>query len=99
MNEQIKKIAMQSQLVYETTDGKLYNSWEDYVDLTEYVEKFGELIVRECRQVVNVEIETNCKPSEEWGRDDWEQGYVAGMWAATRFMKAHFGIEEYERTN
>ena len=48
MNERIKQLALQSQLVYETTDGKVYNSWEDYVDLTEYVEKFAELIVGEC---------------------------------------------------
>ena len=48
MNERIRQLALQSQLVYETTDGKVYNSWEDYVDLTEYVEKFAELIVREC---------------------------------------------------
>jgi len=52
MNERIKELALQSQLVYETTDGKVYNSWEDYVDLTEYVEKFAELIVRECIDVV-----------------------------------------------
>ena len=48
MNERIKQLVLQSQLVYETTDGKVYNSWEDYVDLTEYVEKFAELIVGEC---------------------------------------------------
>jgi uncharacterized protein YutE (UPF0331/DUF86 family) len=53
MNEQIKKIALQSQLVYETTDGKIYNSWEDYVDLTEYVEKFAELIVQKCADIGN----------------------------------------------
>ena len=53
MNEQIKKIALQSQLVYETTDGKVYNSWEDYVDLTEYVEKFAELIVQKCADIGN----------------------------------------------
>jgi hypothetical protein len=64
----------------------------------EFCIKFARLIVQEFRQVVAVEIETNCKPSEEWGFDDWEQGYVAGMWAATRFMKAHLGIEEYEKT-
>lgn len=52
MNERIKQLALQSQLVYETTDGKVYNSWEDYVDLTEYVEKFAELIVKETMQVV-----------------------------------------------
>ena len=53
MNERIKQLALQSQLVYETTDGKVYNSWEDYVDLTEYVEKFAELIVRECAKRVD----------------------------------------------
>ena len=52
MNERIKQLVLQSQLVYETTDGKVYNSCEDYVDLTEYVEKFAELIVRECIDVV-----------------------------------------------
>ena len=51
MNERIKQLALQSQLVYETADGKVYNSWEDYVDLTEYVEKFAELIVRECAEI------------------------------------------------
>ena len=51
MNERIKQLALQSQLVYETTDGKVYNSWEDYVDLTEYVEKFAELIVGECMNI------------------------------------------------
>jgi len=51
MNERIKQLALQSQLVYETTNGKVYNSWEDYVDLTEYVEKFAELIVRECAEI------------------------------------------------
>jgi uncharacterized protein YutE (UPF0331/DUF86 family) len=53
MNEQIKKIALQSQLVYEITDGKLYNSWEDYIDLTEYVEKFAHLIVQKCADIGN----------------------------------------------
>ena len=53
MNERIKQLALQSQLVYETTDGKVYNSWEDYVDLTEYVEKFAELIVRECAEIAD----------------------------------------------
>ena len=51
MNERIKELALQSQLVYETTDGKVYNSWEDYVDLTEYVEKFAELIVQKCADI------------------------------------------------
>ena len=53
MNKRIQELALQSQLVYETTDGKVYNSWEDYVDLTEYVEKFAKLIVRECAEIAD----------------------------------------------
>ena len=91
MNERIKELDLQSQLVYETTDGKVYNSWEDYVDLTEYVEKFAELIVREmCGLMEQAEDDTyHCfEPSERpteyinWLRD-WQE----------RFVK-HFGVEE-----
>ena len=91
MNERIKELVLQSQLVYETTDGKVYNSWEDYVDLTEYVEKFAELIVREmCGLMEQAEDDTyHCfEPSERpteyinWLRD-WQE----------RFVK-HFGVEE-----
>ena len=91
MNERIKELVLQSQLVYETTDGKVYNSWEDYVDLTEYVEKFAELIVREmCGLMEQAEDDTyHCfEPSERpteyinWLRD-WQE----------RFTK-HFGVEE-----
>ena len=91
MNERIKELVLQSQLVYETTDGKVYNSWEDYVDLTEYVEKFAELIVREmCGLMEQAEddayhcFEPSERPTEyiNWLRD-WQE----------RFVK-HFGVEE-----
>ena len=91
MNERIKELVLQSQLVYETTDGKVYNSWEDYVDLTEYVEKFAELIVREmCGLMEQAEDDTyHCfEPSERpteyinWLRD-WQERFVE-----------HFGVEE-----
>ena len=91
MNERIKELVLQSQLVYETTDGKVYNSWEDYVDLTEYVEKFAELIVKEmCGLMEQAEDDTyHCfEPSERpteyinWLRD-WQERFVE-----------HFGVEE-----
>ena len=91
MNERIKELVLQSQLVYETTDGKVYNSWEDYVDLTEYVEKFAELIVREmCGLMEQAEddayhcFEPSERPTEyiNWLRD-WQE----------RFEK-HFGVKE-----
>ena len=87
MNERFRELVRQAGL--DDADFPVEN-W-DNVPLA----KFAELIVRECGQVVSVEIEENCKPREEWGRDDWEQGYVSGMLAATRFMKAHFGINEW----
>jgi hypothetical protein len=58
------------------------------------LQKFAELIVKECEKVVAVEIETNNKPNIDWGWDDHEQGYVTGMRAATKFIKEHFGVEE-----
>ena len=82
MNERIKQLALQSQLVYETTDGKVYNSWEDYVDLTEYVEKFAELIVKECaRIVINNGIATAIH--DQMVRQD-----------CVNDIKQHFGVEE-----
>ena len=91
MNERIKELVLQSQLVYETTDGKVYNSWEDYVDLTEYVEKFAELIVKEmCGLMEQAEddayhcFEPSERPTEyiNWLRD-WQERFVE-----------HFGVEE-----
>lgn len=67
-------------------------SWESQVN---FIETFAELIVRECKQVVAVHVEKDCKPDPDWGWDEYGQGYVAGLWAATRLMKEHFGIEEW----
>ena len=50
MNERIKELAVASQLVYEE-DGKLISTWEHYVDLSEELEKFAELIIRACAEV------------------------------------------------
>ena len=78
MNERIKELVLQSQLVYETTDGKVYNSWEDYVDLTEYVEKFAELIVKECL-------------NQCYNRGMNDELY-AGQLKAASYIEQHFGI-------
>ena len=91
MNERIKQLVLQSQLVYETTDGKVYNSWEDYVDLTEYVEKFAELIVKECID----KIETHRIPvgNSAAGEMACEMTYSALMEIRDE-IKQHFGVEE-----
>ena len=87
MNERIKELVLQSQLVYETTDGKVYNSWEDYVDLTEYVEKFAELIVGEC--ITNIARDT-----ANWPGDEGTMAYYQGVQDAVKSIRKHFGVEE-----
>ena len=47
MNERIRELAEQSMLVYRDGD-ILLTGWMSHVDLSEYIEKFAELIVREC---------------------------------------------------
>jgi len=50
MNKKIKQLAINSQLVSEYK-GELISGWQEGVDLTEYLEKFAELIVVECGAV------------------------------------------------
>jgi hypothetical protein len=51
MNEKIKQLAINSQLVSKYK-GELISGWQEGVDLTEYLEKFAELIVLECAVIV-----------------------------------------------
>ena len=82
MNERIKELAVASQLVYEE-DGKLISTWEHYVDLSEELEKFAELIVRECARVIDRgDGEMSSQAETSWCnvcRDD---------------ILKHFGVEE-----
>ena len=87
MNERIKELVLQSQLVYETTDGKVYNSWEDYVDLTEYVEKFAELIVAECISVMD---NTAKEARENFTYMDNDVPTTAHQFE----IRKHFGVEK-----
>jgi hypothetical protein len=85
MNERIRELARQS------TD--FVSHIPCVIDAEEaktiYTTKFAELIVRECEHVVAVQLESEREPNDEWDR-----GYISGMWAATRYMKEHFGVEE-----
>ena len=47
MNERIRELAEQSMLVYRDGD-TLLTGWMSHIDLSEYIEKFAELIVEEC---------------------------------------------------
>ena len=96
MNERIKQLALQSQLVYETTDGKVYNSWEDYVDLTEYVEKFAELMTKEFIGLLEYEIAMLEKYKTAACNDfdrRWHEGKIVHFHKLIEKTKDHFGVE------
>ena len=91
MNERIKQLALQSQLVYETTDGKVYNSWEDYVDLTEYVEKFAEKIVNECIDKITT---YDLVPGHSAKWEDIYYTHARLLQDLGEELKEHFGVKE-----
>jgi len=64
LNERIKEMALASQLVYEA-DGELISGWEHYVDLSDQLEKFAELIIKECADWIDGQDESRCP----WSRD------------------------------
>ena len=79
MNEQIRKLVRESNLdIYGL--GKERYRWE-YT-----VEKFAELIVRECAAIID-DI-----PSSPQG--SWSDGYYEGCRDSAKQIKQHFGVEE-----
>jgi hypothetical protein len=81
MNERIKELAEQAGIY------KLNLS-----DETEYwiMEKFAELIVRECAE----QIKTHGISASREGYGDYEIGFNAGLFHALHTTKQHFGVEE-----
>ena len=71
MNERIRELAKEAGLIQYDTDGKM-----------EDVEKFAELIVREC--VNQCDLLLDHKISSEWAR---------GTHDCSRAIRKHFGVE------
>ena len=69
MNERIIELAEQSMLVYKDGD-KLLTGWMSYVDLSEYIEKFAELIVRECADVAFLEANSRKTVLQHFGVEE-----------------------------
>ena len=83
-NEQAIKYAQESlnDIAIVNKSGIMYN----YNDL--YTEKFAELIVGECIDVLENRHETF-----KGSRDHYGSGFKSGLDAATRTVKEHFGVE------
>ena len=85
MNERIKQLAEQAGLVpggYANTPEKIM-TWREQFDNPGSLEKFAELIVKECIDVA----------TKDWYTPDG-YGTVSGQAKAVEFIKEHFGIKE-----
>jgi hypothetical protein len=85
MNDQIQK------LMGKTLDDEFSHTWDTmtYEELLLFSEKFAELIVRECGQVLvdntpAVQLHGNC----------YNQGYDRAMNDCIHYIYEHFGLEE-----
>ena len=79
MNERLKQLAMQCN-AWE----QVYNPHKFMVDRTFDVEKFAELIVKECAKVC-----------DDLDIDDWgDKSFDDGTYYCSRAIKQHFGVEE-----
>ena len=76
MNERIRELVEQAFII--TTDGKIGHV-NNYM-----VEKFAELIVKECAKVC-----------DDLDIDDWgDKSFDDGTYYCSRAIKTHFGVEE-----
>ena len=78
MNERIKELAVQADLLIKKTNGDEFR----YGNFDPRFQKFAELIVRECIQTIqNESMNSN---------DEWEYGLRIAQGA----IQTHFGVEE-----
>ena len=80
MNERIKKLAEQAGATVITTHGMEYVVDGCYVIGPARLEKFAELIVQECLDIVN--------------RKEYSYHEADPLWETAQLIKEHFGVEE-----
>lgn len=93
MNERIQKLAEQAGFRSDVTvtDG---NNKRIDTKTSIALEKFAELIVRECINVSEAHAKSlEAQPSDPI-LEEYEVGIVSGIYEATTAIKQHFGVEE-----
>jgi hypothetical protein len=84
MNAKINQLIKQSYVTIQTPSG----------DESAYFsqEKFAELIVRECMEIVEAQKESLCDDENAWSDRDY--GYEQAVNDSVDMIKQHFGVEE-----
>jgi hypothetical protein len=83
MNERIKQLALDAGIGFTLWDDSGREMIDNYTP-EEYLEKFAELIVRECAKVC-----------DDLDIDDWgDKSFDDGTYYCSRAIKKHFGVEE-----
>jgi len=85
MNERIRELAEQADGVF---IHKLMTGAKQYTFLEKDLEKFAELIVKECVQVCEPTLDEPYEDMTEFGK-----GLVEGQDIAIERIKKHFGVE------
>ena len=86
MNERIRQLAEQAGLEFD--DNLVLESEPIYYTTQKDLEKFAELLVRECEKAIRTEIAVTDISGEV--EKAWEMGMECGVYT----IKKHFGVEE-----
>ena len=91
MNERILKLLAQTDIPQFPILGSL--AW---VATDHDMEKFAELIVKECLAIIQTEVSMKYKDGwEQHGvSDDWANGHYNASLHSRALLKRHFGVEE-----
>lgn len=82
---------MNDLLIQQLTErAKIYTNaaGETYKTNFKFEERFAKLIIDECIE------ELDAVKVEDYGNDDWDKGYDAGLTQAIETIKERFGIKE-----
>ena len=86
MNERIKELAEQAGISLSQKDYSYY-----WVESAEDIEKFAELIVQECAQLILDKKMGDL--GDNPGVKEWEEGYNEAVHDCYYLIRKHFGVE------
>lgn len=89
MNERIRELALQAGFAHEPTKDQLWVGGPTEIMISPGLEKFAELIVRECA----LTLESITVPVFE-SVEDFDNGYNKALLTGSTVIKKHFGVSE-----